>query len=187
MRGRLNPGLINAVIALNCANSYPLSIFKTQSSRRSQSVLVNSMTEKGHQEGVEQQIILLRRQLLESERSWFPVRSRGLREELRQAEEQRKVSIFLFNEDEGDVDRLVFSRTMFEEFIVRDKLCLIEDDGTVKNIPSFDELIPDKTYLMKRRRQTFKEGTIQTRDTVKAIVSGQAMIPPFNHSDASSI
>ena len=67
------------------------------------------------------------------------------------------MSIFLFNEDEGDVDRLVYSRTMFEKFIVQDKLCLIEDDGTVKNIPSFDELIPDKTYLMKRRRPSFDD------------------------------
>lgn len=46
---------------------------------------VNFRTENGNHNSV------LRRELLESDRSWFPFRSRGLRVELRQAEERLRI------------------------------------------------------------------------------------------------
>jgi hypothetical protein len=134
---------LSILIALNYASGFLLSISTSRSIRISPFFpaisthmpdgrsAVNSMTENGNQRqenGLQEHISVLRGQLLESERSWLPYRSRGLREELRQAEE-KKVSIFLLNEDDGTSDELFISRTMFEEFIVRNKyVYLIESD-----------------------------------------------------------
>jgi hypothetical protein len=76
----------------------------------------------------------LRRQLLEFEGSWFPYRSRGLREELRQAEEEARraqeearraqeektVVIYELNE-ENIPERVLFSRKIFEKYLQQSK------------------------------------------------------------------
>ena len=53
------------------------------------------------------------------------------------------------------VEGLSFSRMMFEEFILQDKFMSYRI--SLKNIDSFDELVPDKRCLIQRRRQTFDD------------------------------
>lgn len=156
----------------------------------------------------------LKSKLVESENSWFPIRSRGLREQLRQAEVERRRAedekwraedekrraeseqsvIFLEVNEDGILEENLLTRKEFDQLKGR-RIYLYKVKKTSEapsRVLSFEDIIAGGVYYFKSPATNFDswakiEGQVQTRDSVQSILRGQVSLPPFDKPGTSYI
>jgi hypothetical protein len=189
----------------NSANSFSspaiidISIRSDDHSRTNQFINARLQLQQNVEE-LELRVEYLKEQLLESERSWFPIRSRSLREQLRQAldnlrraeDEKRKARedetlLFLELDDDNSVEDLKLSRKRFE--LLQDRRTYLfriyNEFKRPTRVMDFDDIIPGELYSFKGPKTNFDswaeiEAQIQTRDVVQSILRGYVALPPFD-------